>query len=82
MREGRRLGEELEGEPVAGVVRVQQIAAVYRNFGWDGPLAFVKDAAGLSDEVMGEQTMASHDAEASRWFAAHAPMLPYGLSAA
>ena len=58
------------------------LAAVYRNFGWDGPLAFVKDAAGLSDEVMGEQTMASHDAEASRWFAAHAPMLPYGLSAA
>jgi 4-hydroxyphenylacetate 3-monooxygenase len=58
------------------------LAAVYRNFGWDGPLDFVKDAAGLSDEVMGEQTMATHDAEASRWFAAHAPMLPYGLSAA
>lgn len=28
------------------------LAAVYRNFGWDGPLNFVKDAAGLSDKVM------------------------------
>ncbi|MHB1931324.1 MAG: 4-hydroxyphenylacetate 3-hydroxylase C-terminal domain-containing protein, partial [Acidimicrobiales bacterium] len=27
------------------------LAAVYRNFGWDGPLALVKDAAGLSDRV-------------------------------
>lgn len=28
------------------------LAAVYRNFGWDGPLNFVRDAAGLSDKVM------------------------------
>ena len=28
------------------------LAAVYRNFDWDGPLEFVKDAAGLSDRVM------------------------------
>lgn len=28
------------------------LAAVYRNFGWDGPLNLVKDAAGLSDNVM------------------------------
>ena len=27
------------------------LAAVYRNFGWDGPLDFVKHAAGLSDNV-------------------------------
>ncbi len=27
------------------------LAAVYRNFGWDGPLDFVKDAAGLSDKI-------------------------------
>jgi 4-hydroxyphenylacetate 3-monooxygenase len=58
------------------------LAAVYRNFGWDGPLDFVREAAGLSDEVKGEKTMATHDSEASRWFAAHVPMLPYGLSAA
>ncbi len=27
------------------------LAAVYRNFGWDGPLDFVKDAAGMSDRI-------------------------------
>jgi 4-hydroxyphenylacetate 3-monooxygenase len=27
------------------------LAAVYRNFDWDGPLDFVKKAAGLSDRV-------------------------------
>jgi 4-hydroxyphenylacetate 3-monooxygenase len=30
------------------------LAAVYRNFDWDGPLAFVRKAAGLSDRVMGK----------------------------
>ena len=30
------------------------LAAVYRNFDWDGPLSFVKEAAGLSDKVLGE----------------------------
>jgi 4-hydroxyphenylacetate 3-monooxygenase len=28
------------------------LAAVYRNFGWDGPLEFVRHAAGLSERVM------------------------------
>jgi 4-hydroxyphenylacetate 3-monooxygenase len=27
------------------------MAAVYRNFGWDGPLDFVQKAAGLSENV-------------------------------
>ena len=27
------------------------LAAVYRNFDWDGPLDFVKKSAGLSDKV-------------------------------
>ncbi len=27
------------------------LAAVYRSFDWDGPLAMVKDAAGLSDQI-------------------------------
>jgi 4-hydroxyphenylacetate 3-monooxygenase len=26
---------------------------VYRNFDWEGPLDLVKDAAGLSDNVLG-----------------------------
>ncbi len=30
------------------------LAAVYRNFGWDGPLDFVKKAAGLSDGITGQ----------------------------
>ena len=29
------------------------LAAVYRNFGWDGPLDLVKNSAGLSDDVLG-----------------------------
>jgi 4-hydroxyphenylacetate 3-monooxygenase len=29
------------------------LAAVYRNFDWDGPLDFVRKAAGLSDRVVG-----------------------------
>ena len=29
------------------------LAAVYRNFDWDGPLDFVRRSAGLSDRVTG-----------------------------
>ena len=29
------------------------LAAVYRNFDWDGPLDFVRKAAGLSERVVG-----------------------------
>jgi hypothetical protein len=32
------------------------LGAVYRNFDWDGPLDLVKDAAGLSDQVLGSVT--------------------------
>ncbi|MFC3088691.1 4-hydroxyphenylacetate 3-hydroxylase family protein [Tabrizicola soli] len=44
------------------------LAAVYRNFGWDGPLAFVKEAAGLSDRVMGGKTLSAGDSAVSSWF--------------
>lgn len=30
------------------------LAAVYRNFSWDGPLEFVKHAAGMSDRISGD----------------------------
>jgi len=33
--------------------------AVYRNFDWDGPLAMVKEAAGLSDRVLGPNQVAA-----------------------
>ena len=32
-----------------------QLAAVYRNFDWNGPLDFAHKAAGLSDKVYGKQ---------------------------
>ena len=44
------------------------LAAVYRNFDWDGPLEFVKKSAGLSEKVMGPATRATGDSEVSRWF--------------
>lgn len=44
------------------------LAAVYRNFDWDGPLAFVKEAAGLSDKVMGGRTLSPGDSAVSSWF--------------
>ena len=44
------------------------LAAVYRNFDWDGPLDFVKRSAGLSDNVMGKATRAAADSAVSRWF--------------
>ncbi|MDZ7909878.1 MAG: 4-hydroxyphenylacetate 3-hydroxylase family protein [Gemmobacter sp.] len=49
------------------------LAAVYRNFDWDGPLAFVKQAAGLSDRVMGGKTLAPADSAVSRWFSTEMP---------
>lgn len=52
------------------------LAAVYRNFDWDGPLAFVRDAAGLSEDVMGADTMTSGDSAVSRWFANEMPEGP------
>ena len=45
------------------------LAAVYRSFGWDGPLAFVKDAADLSDKVTGGQTLSVEDKAIESWFA-------------
>ncbi|WP_417723557.1 4-hydroxyphenylacetate 3-hydroxylase family protein [Salipiger sp.] len=43
------------------------LAAVYRNFDWDGPLAFVKDAAGLSDRVLGGRTLTPDDSGVTKW---------------
>lgn len=44
------------------------LAAVYRNFDWDGPLDFVKKSAGLSDRVLGRTTRTPGDSAVSRWF--------------
>ncbi|MFC2970347.1 4-hydroxyphenylacetate 3-hydroxylase family protein [Acidimangrovimonas pyrenivorans] len=44
------------------------LAAVYRNFDWDGPLDFVRKAADLSDNVMGPTTRTPGDSAVSKWF--------------
>ncbi|MFI5011191.1 MAG: 4-hydroxyphenylacetate 3-hydroxylase C-terminal domain-containing protein [Hyphomicrobiales bacterium] len=46
------------------------LGAVYRNFGWDGPLDFVKKSAGLSDKVLPRAARASGDSALRQWFAA------------
>ncbi len=43
------------------------LAAVYRNFGWDGPLAFVKHAAELSEQVPGGSATGG-DSAVRQWF--------------
>jgi 4-hydroxyphenylacetate 3-monooxygenase len=43
------------------------LAAVYRNFDWDGPLDFVRKSAGLSDRVLKERGR-SGDRAVSQWF--------------
>ena len=45
-------GHRLTFQMFAQSAPFAHLAAVYRNFGWDGPLAFVKSAAGLSDQVL------------------------------
>lgn len=44
------------------------LAAVYRNFDWDGPLDFVRKAAGMSDNVLGTLTRTPGDSAVSKWF--------------
>ena len=61
-------GHHLSFQTFAQSPSFAHLATVYQNFDWDGPLAFVKDAAGLSDNVMGEQSMTSKDSAVSSWF--------------
>jgi len=50
------------------------LAAVYRNFDWDGPLDFVQKAAGLSDNVAGMSTRIPGDSAVSQWFNTAVPL--------
>jgi len=45
------------------------LAAVYRNFDWDGPLDFVRRSAGLSDTVMKSRPRAAGDRAVRHYFA-------------
>ncbi|MHA1529385.1 MAG: 4-hydroxyphenylacetate 3-hydroxylase family protein [Alphaproteobacteria bacterium] len=44
------------------------LAAVYRNFDWDGPLDFVRNSAGLSDKVLADTARVRGDGAVSQWF--------------
>ncbi len=55
------------------------LAAVYRNFYWDGPLRFTHNAAGLSDQVLEGKSAGENDSSIEKWFANHSPMLPHNL---
>ena len=44
------------------------LAAVYRNFDWEGPLDFVRKSAGLSEKVMGKLKRAPGDSAVVKWF--------------
>src|ERR1700733_10265394 len=45
------------------------LAAVYRNFDWDGPLAFVRKSAGLSERVLASGDRGGFDKAPAQWFA-------------
>ena len=49
------------------------LAAVYRNFDWDGPLHFVKQSAGLSEGVMRGVKPGGSDGAVERWFSRGRP---------
>jgi 4-hydroxyphenylacetate 3-monooxygenase len=44
------------------------LAAVYRNFDWDGPLDFVRKAADLSEQVMATTARMPGDSAVNQWF--------------
>ncbi|HVX74919.1 MAG TPA: 4-hydroxyphenylacetate 3-hydroxylase family protein [Bradyrhizobium sp.] len=45
------------------------LAAVYRNFDWEGPLDFVRKSAGLSDKVIEKTARRPGDRAVSQWYA-------------
>jgi len=49
------------------------LAAVYRNFDWDGPLDFVRKSANLSDRVKDPTTRPKGDGAVHQWFSEHTP---------
>jgi 4-hydroxyphenylacetate 3-monooxygenase len=52
------------------------LAAVYRTFDWDGPLAFVKKAAGLSDRVTGGKPLAAGDRTINQYYRSESGIPP------
>jgi len=50
------------------------LAAVYRNFDWDGPLDFVRNSADLSDNVLGDTGRKPGDGAVNQWYRDSAPL--------
>ena len=51
--------------------RFAHLAAVYRNFDWEGPLDFVRKAADLSEQVMEPSARVPGDSAVTHWFREH-----------
>ena len=62
-------GHRLAFQMFAQSPRFNQMAAIYRNFDFDGPLDFVKKAADLSDRVRPGTKRPAGDGAVSKWFA-------------
>jgi 4-hydroxyphenylacetate 3-monooxygenase len=61
-------GHRLAFQMFAQSPRFNQMAAIYRNFDFDGPLDFVKKAADLSDRVRPESERPQGDGAVTQWF--------------
>jgi len=61
-------GHRLAFQMFAQSPRFNQMAAVYRNFDWDGPLDFVKKAAGLSDRVRPDSGRPEGDGAVTQYY--------------
>ena len=67
-------GHRLAFQMFAQSPRFNQMAAIYRNFDFDGPLDFVKKAADLSDRVRPDSKRPAGDGAVNQWFAEQAPL--------
>ncbi len=61
-------GHRLAFQMFAQSPRFNQMAAIYRNFDWDGPLDFVKKSADLSDNVRPSTSRQQGDGAVNQWF--------------
>jgi 4-hydroxyphenylacetate 3-monooxygenase len=62
-------GHRLTFQLFAQAAPFAHLDTVYRNFDWQGPLAFVKKAAGLSDRVFPESGRPAGDSAVNHWYA-------------
>jgi 4-hydroxyphenylacetate 3-monooxygenase len=67
-------GHRLAFQMFAQSPRFNQMAAIYRNFDFDGPLDFVKKAADLSERVRPESERPAGDGAVTQWFEDRKPL--------